>query len=291
MTRARFLMCPPDHFDVEYEINPWMSGNCGTVARDTATAQFAHLFETLSRHAHVETMTAQGGLPDMVFTANAGVVLGDWFVPSNFAHAERQGERDWFARWFGEQGHSVVDMPMSLRFEGAGDALFDADAPVLWMGHGFRSDLAAANWLEDALAHEVAGGVEVLALKLADPRYYHLDTCFCPLANGMLLWNPSAFDMTSQALVHARVPAHRRIAVGAQDAASFACNAVSFEDKLVLNHASNDLVQALERAGIEVFTAPLGEFMKSGGAAKCLTLRLDTTDLRWMHRRTLAQAA
>jgi N-dimethylarginine dimethylaminohydrolase len=107
----------------------------------------------------------------------------------------------------------------------------------------------------------------------------------------MLLWNPAAFDEDSRALVERRIPAQRRIAVGAEDAAAFACNAVSFDDKVVLNQASRSLVQALARADLEVLGAPLGEFMKSGGAAKCLTLRLDTADLHWWHPHALAQAA
>jgi len=77
------------------------------------------------------------------------------------------------------------------------------------------------------------------------------------------------------------VPAPKRIAVGAEDAANFACNAVGFDEVVVLNRATPALQQALEAAGLRVVATPLSEFMKSGGAAKCLTLRLDTEALDW----------
>lgn len=289
MTRARFLMCPPAHFNVDYEINPWMRGNLGAVSTDAAARQWMDLHDLIARHAEVELVPAHAGLPDMVFTANAGLVHGRTFVPSNFAHVERQDERAHFARWFADAGFEVLDMPHArtdyLAFEGAGDALYSTDAPVLWVGHGFRTDARAPAWLAERL------DVEVLPLRLVDSRYYHLDTCFCPLDDGALLWNPNAFDAPSRALIEARTSASRRIAVGAEDAAVFACNAVGVDDLVVLNQATPALVEALQSLGRRVVATPLSEFMKSGGAAKCLTLRLDTGALRWFgHGRMRAQA-
>ncbi len=279
MTKARVLMCPPVHFNVDYEINPWMRGNLGAVSHALALRQWEQLREVLAREARIELIAPRTGLPDMVFTANAGLVHGRRFVPSNFAHPERQGERAYFARWFGAAGFEVLDMPHAptdyLAFEGAGDALYSTDAPVLWVGHGFRTDARAPAWLTQRL------DIEVVGLRLTDPRFYHLDTCFCPLADGVLLWNPGAFDEASRAAVEARVPAPKRIAVGAEDAANFACNAVGFDEVVVLNRATPALQQALEAAGLRVVATPLSEFMKSGGAAKCLTLRLDTEALDW----------
>lgn len=292
MTRPVFFMCPPEHFNVDYEINPWMRGNLHLVDVEHAAAQWQALHALLSTHAEVRLASAQAGLPDMVFTANAGLVYGKIFVPSNFAHPERQGERAHFVRWFEAQGFAVADMPhqgpQAIAFEGAGDALYSTDAPILWVGHGFRTDARAAEWLRARLP------VEVVPLKLVDPRYYHLDTCFCPLPGGVLLWNPLAFDAPSRAAVEARVAAARRIEVGAQDAAAFACNAVAFDDVVVLNHASAALRTAFERFGLRVLDTPLSEFMKSGGSSKCLTLRLDAHFAPWAAHRfepTLARAA
>ncbi|CAN5505871.1 hypothetical protein BH10PSE17_BH10PSE17_25770 [soil metagenome] len=290
MTIARFLMCAPAHFDVDYEINPWMKGNLGQVDHRLAGAQFAGLREALSHGAHgaqLEWVDQLDGLPDMVFTANAGVLLGRTFIPSNFAHAQRQGERAPFAAWFAARGWQVLDMPAQLSFEGAGDALFDSHAARLWMGHGFRTDRGAADWLAGAL-DAIEPGIEVVPLRLVDPRYYHLDTCFCPLADGGLLWNPSAFDDASRAAVMARGDASRRIEVEADDAARFACNAVSFGRTVVLNEVSDRLADQFRARELDPVRVPLGEFMKAGGSAKCLTLRLDAGDLAWRSQVPLA---
>jgi N-dimethylarginine dimethylaminohydrolase len=118
-------------------------------------------------------------------------------------------------------------------------------------------------------------GIEVLALNLVDPRFYHLDTCFCPLDGGSLMYFPAAFDAASRAVIESRVPANRRIAIGEADAVNFACNAVNIDRQIVLNRASPSLVQALAARGFSVGQRGLGQFMKAGGAAKCLTLRLD----------------
>lgn len=265
----RFLMCPPTFFDVTYVINPWMEGHVEGVERNLAQAQWKALHDALSARAEVELIDPASGLPDMPFTANAGVVLGNVFVPSRFSHAERRGEESHFERWFGEAGFRVLSPPEGLAFEGAGDALFDRSESLLWMGHGHRTDRACAEVLQDML------DVEVVALKLTDARFYHLDTCFCPLQGGYLMYYPGAFDDESQARIEARVPAQRRLAVSEHDAAAFACNAVDVGGTVIINRSSEPLDQGLRAFGYETMELPLGEFMKSGGSAKCLTLRLD----------------
>jgi lysine-ketoglutarate reductase/saccharopine dehydrogenase-like protein (TIGR00300 family) len=162
----------------------------------------------------------------------------------------------------------VYELPQDLPFEGAGDALFDREGRWLWAGYGFRSELDShpylAKWLD----------VEVLSLRLMDDRFYHLDTCFCPLSNGYLLYYPPAFDAYSNRLIEMRVPAEKRIAISEPDAVNFACNAVNIDRVVVLNKASTDLKQRLGQAGFTVLETPLTEFLKAGGAAKCLTLRV-----------------
>ena len=156
-------------------------------------------------------------------------------------------------------------------FEGAGDALFDTmDPTLLWAAYGFRTDLAAHAHVSRLL------DVEVVSLRLADRRFYHLDTCFCPLPGGRVLWYPAAFDPESQSLVEQRVPSAHRLAVSTEDALAFACNAVAVDaENVVLHHASSALVDALRAWGIQSHLTPLSEFLKSGGAAKCLTLCLN----------------
>src|SRR5512146_125797 len=137
----RFLMCAPHHYDVDYVINPWMEGNIHKSSRDRAEDQWERLYQVIAEHATVDLVKPQPGVPDMVFTANAGLVLGDRVVLSRFYHPERQGEEPFFKEWFESQGFTVYELPKELPFEGAGDALFDREGRHLWAGYGFRSEL------------------------------------------------------------------------------------------------------------------------------------------------------
>jgi N-dimethylarginine dimethylaminohydrolase len=208
----------------------------------------------------------------MVFTANAGLVVGDTFVPGRFRYPQRAGEEPAFTNWAERAGFRVVPLPAGIAFEGAGDALFDRRHPILWMGHGFRTDPDAAGALGENLDGK---GVRILPLRLIDPRFYHLDTCFCPLTGGSILYYPAAFAPESRALLEDVVPARERIPVSDSDAAAFACNAVNLDQKIVLNAATETLRSELQGRGFEVFETSLEDFLCAGGAAKCLTLRLD----------------
>lgn len=265
----RYLMCAPDHFDVVYVINPWMAGNVAQCRSDVAVCQWRALATLIGDVAHIERVKGQPGVPDMVFTANAGLVLGQSFVLSRFHHPERRGEEALFANWFADHGYHVIRMAPELPFEGAGDALLDRAENLLWMGHGHRTSERCASVLSSLL------DIDVQPLKLVDERFYHLDTCFCPLEGGYLMYYPTAFDAASQARIAARVPAARRIAVSDADALDFACNAVNCGRHVFLNRASNELVQRLTEFGFLLRQTPLGEFMKAGGSAKCLTLKLN----------------
>jgi N-dimethylarginine dimethylaminohydrolase len=275
-------MCPPEYFNVAYIINPWMHGNLRRIDNALAKQQWRSLYDAITDHATVRLVLPQPGSPDMVFTANAGLVKARKFIVSRFRYPERQGEEPYFADWFMDRGYDVSLMPRDVPFEGAGDALFDrgpaspparagsnAKSSLLWMAHGHRSIQAASETLAERMK------LEVEMLKLVDQRFYHLDTCFCPLEGGFAMYYPPAFDEASRAAIERRVPAERRIAVGEEDALAFACNAVNIDSVVVVNRATSAFTKALSRHGFEVVQTPLSEFMKAGGSAKCLTLRLD----------------
>ncbi|MDJ0736520.1 MAG: TIGR00300 family protein [Nostocaceae cyanobacterium] len=267
-SQIKFLMCPPDHYDVDYVINPWMEGNIHKSSQDRAVEQWQKLHQIIKEHAVVDLVPPEKGWPDMVFSANAGLVLDDTVVLSRFLHKERQGEEPYFNQWFEKNGYTVHELPKDLPFEGAGDALLDREGRWLWAGYGFRSELDShpylAKWLD----------IEVLSLRLIDERFYHLDTCFCPLANGYLLYYPPAFDSYSNRLIEMRVAPEKRIVVAEPDAVNFACNAVNIDRIVIMNKASEGLKTRLGDVGFQVIETPLTEFLKAGGAAKCLTLRV-----------------
>jgi len=279
----RILMCAPDHYDVDYVINPWMEGNIHKSSREKAVSQWNGLYQILKDRSIVDLVPPQKGWPDMVFTANAGLVLGKTAVISRFFHKERQGEEPYFKQWFEQQGFTVYELPKDLPFEGAGDALFDREGRWLWAGYGFRSELDShpylAKWLD----------IEVLSLRLIDERFYHLDTCFCPLSGGYLLYYPDAFDAYSNRLIEMKVPQEKRIIVEEPDAVNFACNAVNVNQIIVMNKISEALKGQLQNAGFEVVETPLSEFLKAGGAAKCLTLRVTEPVLEDVHANTMIE--
>jgi len=277
----RILMCPPDYYGIEYEINPWMSREVSADS-DESRRQWLGLHDTLRElGVTIERLDPVPGLPDLVFTANAGLVYRETFISSRFRHGVRQGESPCFERWASEHGFDVVVLPPTSHFEGAGDALFCGEA--LYAGYRFRSDVRSHHWLGERL------GVETLPLELVDPRFYHLDTCFCPLADGEAIYYPGAFDEYGRSVLADRIPG--LIEVSAEEAVSFSCNAVVVGRTVVLNDGAPKLASALQGRGYAVRPLRLTEFIKAGGSAKCLTLRLDGEDAAsWKQRPAVAAA-
>lgn len=267
------LMCAPKIYDIHYVINPWMAGNVNQSSRERAIEQWGQLHRALTEIANVQLVEPQPGSPDMVFTANAGLIRDGIAAVSSFYHRERQGEEHHFRRWFQEFGFALCDFPRATPFEGEGDALFEADGSRLWAGHGPRTSKDSHAQLRKLW------NVEVVSLQLVDPRFYHLDTCFCPLSNGDVMYYPAAFDMESQHSIEARYPDARRIPVSEADALQFACNAVNIGHTIVLNTVSAPLSTELRSRGFRVIETELTEFLKAGGAAKCLVLRLSEMDV------------
>jgi len=261
-------MCAPDYFGVDYVINPWMEHNRGKTDRTLAQKQWNDLRDALAKHADIVLMQPQPDVPDLVFTANAGMVLGKTAIASRFRSMERQKEEPFDRAWFKENGFEVAPWPKNVYFEGAGDVLLDRGEEIIWAGGNFRSADTAAGLLARLFDRQI------IDLQLADPRFYHLDTCFCPLADGYLMYYPAAFEAESQAKIVNAVPEKKRIVVSEQDALAFACNAVDLDHHVFINAASPDLTKTLQAAGFTVVITPLSEFLKAGGAAKCLTLKL-----------------
>ena len=273
------LMVDPASFDVAYEINPWMrpaawradaAGNA-----KAARAAFEALRGALTRAgAEVRVVPGAPGLPDMVFPANAAVVLDRRALVGRFRPPERRGEEPKFAAVFEalrREGilDEVAQLPVGRFQEGAGDCIWDAARGHFWAGWGQRSSRAAA----DAVA--AFFGREVVALELADPRFYHLDTCFCPLSGGEVLYHPPAFTPAALAAIRQRVPPEQLIVAGDADAAALAVNAVSIDRTIVMATPTPTLRRRLEGRGYRVVGVDLAPFILSGGAAFCMTLRLD----------------
>jgi N-dimethylarginine dimethylaminohydrolase len=281
----RFLMCPPRHFGVLYEINPWMHREV-RVDPDLARTQWDGLVATLrGAGAEVDTIDANADVPDLVFTANAGLVNAGpghagagtagggagQFVPSHFRHPERQPETPVNAAWFAERGWQVDRLPDALDHEGAGDALpFTPEGghTVLLSGYSFRSDATAATELSTILA------CPVRPLQLVDPRLYHLDLTFCPLDGRRAIIAPLGWDSYGRKVVEALVP--EPLVLTDDEALSFCANSVVVDRTIVMPSTPPRVGRQLESWGFDVVECQVGEFLKAGGGCRCLTLALDT---------------
>jgi N-dimethylarginine dimethylaminohydrolase len=276
---ANFLMCRPEHFAVSYAINPWMDP--ASWASDhrtlslTAWSDWTRLHHALlSLGAAVELVPAAPHLPDLVFTANAAVVLDRTALLARFRHPERRREEPHFEAAFRTlQARGIIDavrtLPEGLVLEGAGDCVWDQTRQLFWLGYGQRSDAACRPAIEETF------GAEVLALELADPRFYHMDTALCPLPGGEVIYVPDAFTAAGRADIRDRVAPADRVEIASEDACRLAANAVCLGDVVILSGCSERLRDELEERGYRVVTTPLDAFLRSGGSAFCLTLRLD----------------
>lgn len=283
-------MCAPDYYACKYVINPWMVGNneAGRVSVEIATHQWRALFNAVSNHSNVLVAQQLESAPDMVFTANAGLVIGNKAVVATFKYPERQVETPAFDKVFRYLGFDTIVPPDGLVFEGAGDCLYDSARGIYWIGSGFRSDREAAMWLHGQFPDEI-----FIQLRLnQDGHFYHLDTCFAPLPNGEILWYPDAFDASTQAVIKASLSPAESIPITASEAKAFACNCVAVGNTVIFNECptssqnvppdespvhvddlSVDRIKAiLTERGYDVITLDLSEFIKTGGSAKCLTL-------------------
>ncbi len=265
------LMCEPVHFRIAYEINPWMHVS-NAVQGPLALEQWHALRATLEDlGVKVELVDQAPEVPDMTFTANAGLVIGKRFVPANFRFAERRAEYGYFVDWFAARGYEVEPIHEPHYWEGEGDVLaVPGDPSTVLAGWSFRTEPSALDHLEAML------DTPLLRLELADPRFYHLDTCLCPLGPGCALYFPPAFSDESRALIEATFP--DAIAVPEADALRFACNALVVDDAVVLNTGCDATSEALTQQGFHPVATPTDEFIKAGGSVKCLVIQLDAFD-------------
>jgi N-dimethylarginine dimethylaminohydrolase len=274
--RPQILMADPAYFEVRYAINPWMRPqDWAHEHRHAALSAWRELKDAIgTAGAHVTIIDAAPEWPDMVFTANLAVVFNGRCVPARFRYPERRGEETLFrdalasltARGLIDE---ILPLPPNLVQEGAGDFIWDGSRQIFWAGYGPRSDKAAALWMGGAF------DMEIVPLELATPQFYHLDTCFCPLSGGEVLYYPPAFTKASLSLIRERVAPVALIEADAEAAAAFCVNAVNIGRTIIMAKAPAGLRAKLTGCGYRVVEVDLSPFILSGGAAFCLTLRLD----------------
>jgi N-dimethylarginine dimethylaminohydrolase len=256
-----YVMCPPTFFAVRYSINPWMRTD-DAVDTDRAVRQWRRLRDQLvSLGHHVDVMTPVPELPDLVFTANGGIVVGDRALVPRFRHAERQGESPVFAAALRELGITEVHQATSVN-EGEGDFLLTGDRFLA--GTGLRSDRRGVAEVAEFFE------MEVVPLTLVDPRFYHLDTALARLSGDAVAYWPGAFDARSQGLLRELFPG--AVLASEEDAAELALNMVSDGSTVIMAPGRTDLGSAIADRGFHVVEIATDELRKAGGGAKCCVL-------------------
>lgn len=257
-------MSRPDHFEIAYEINPWMDLR-NPARNDRARGQWRRLYERYrGLGVEVELVEQPRGLPDFVFTANGGLVFGRKVVLPAFRPVQRRPETAHFKAWFQTRGYETLEV--KNHFEGEGDALFFGG--TLCIGYGRRTSLESHAEVRRLL------GVRTLSLELVDPRFYHLDTCFAPLGDA-LLYYPGAFSPPGRAAIERLAPPEKRIALSASEAEAFAANCVLIGGVVVSSCPLASFARKLAGAGLAAEAFELDELLKAGGGAKCLSLKLE----------------
>ena len=258
----KVLMCPPIAFDVVYAINPWMDLN-NKPDKELAFKQWDNLYNTYVKlNIEVDLIEQDMNLPDMVFTANAGIVDGNTFICSNFAPPERKPEEKLFQKWFSDNGYDVKILQNHQ--SGEGDALLLNDK--LYCGYGYRSDLEAYDEIAKVIDKDI------VPLKIIDPYFYDLDLLFCPLGDRGCLSYPQGLAQVSQDIVTA-LP--NNIILNDHEVRKHLCNSIYVDGKLIMNSCSERLREKLFKLDIEPIIIDISEFGKAGGGLKCLTLKLN----------------
>jgi N-dimethylarginine dimethylaminohydrolase len=257
-----YAMTAPTFFAVEYAINPWMDTST-SVDTHTAMNQWETLRQTYKELGHtVELVEPVAGLPDMVYAANGGLLVGDKAVVAKFAYPERAGESAAYAEWMTRHGFT----PGRTRHlnEGQGDLLVAGS--IVLAGYGFRTELQAHA--------EIAAHLQmpVVSLELVDPRFYHLDTALAVLDDTSIAYYPPAFAAAARATLIELFP--DAIEVAESDANVLGLNVVSDGLNVVMPAAATGFAAQLRAAGFRPIGVDLSELLKGGGSAKCCTLEV-----------------
>ncbi|HSE71296.1 MAG TPA: arginine deiminase family protein [Nocardioidaceae bacterium] len=267
----RYVMVEPNHFRVEYAINPYMDV---TDQPDPARtrAQWLGLVDAIrAAGAEVEVIEQRPDAPDMVYAMNLGLVVNDErrdrVVLSHMRYAERRMETLTAGPWFEQAGFATAYVGrdgIGAHLE-AGDVFAFGDALVA--GYGPRTE-------ELGLKHLAVNlDVRVRGLRITHPGMYHLDLAFCPLDETRAMVCPAAFDEASAEAALALVP--EPLVLTEEEALTFCANSIVVGRTILMPTCPDRVRAQLEEWGFEIVLVDVSEFHKGGGSIRCMTNPID----------------
>lgn len=269
---TKVLMVAPNHYGVDYIINPHMktaTGELPVVDEKRATFQWEKLKAKIEELGlKVSVVRGQENLPDMVFSANQILPLDSKRVlASKMATKERAAEVEFLMNYFKNHGYVVKELPENIeRFEGTGDGIWHHGMELLWIGYGPRTSYSAVEYLGNDL------DLAVVPLELIDENFYHLDTCFAIINSRTVVWSPKAFSKKSQELIDKFFPTTIEIPYD-EAKEHFSCNCWSVDGKNVIIPVDTPILKKkLEAHNFIVHEVDTSEYLKSGGSVFCLKL-------------------
>ena len=264
--KRTYLLCPPEHFRVEYVINPWMDTSTpidGCLARK----QWESLRDTLVGLGHdVHLLEPRVGLPDMVYAANGAFVVDGTVYGARFRYPQRAHEAAVHRAFYETMGWRFV-APIEIN-EGEGDFVYlpEAYGGLILAGYGFRTAPDAHVEVQETI------GRPVVSLRLVDPRFYHMDTALAALDDRNITYFPAAFSTASQRALAQLFP--DAVLADEADAFAFGLNLVSDGRNVVINSEATGMAAKIEAAGYTAVLVDLSELKKGGGSVKCCVAEL-----------------
>jgi N-dimethylarginine dimethylaminohydrolase len=259
----KVLLCKPTHYDVTYEINPWMRP--GTVNKVLAFKQWEELLKAY-RDIGVEVITVEQNskCPDMVFATDQAAVNNGVALMANFKYPERKLETNFYAEYLKDLGYEIRYMPKEVYFEG-GDIL-RKDKDTYLLGHGFRTDRRAGRHISEILK------CNVIPLKLTEEYFYHLDTCLFVLNSDTVFYYPEAFSEESKEAIENNFS--ECVTISRKQASTFCFNSIILNNKVICQKGAEQFAKKINDKEKEFMIIDVSEFNKSGGGIHCLTLKL-----------------
>ena len=280
MSTIRYLMCPPDYFQIDWAINPYMHLE-DRVDETHAKQQYEQLVAKHTELGHeLEFMPAQPGLADLIFTANGALVIGDKVMLGHPRPNERKPEIPFFKQALQQLGYTHIETA-PYDFSGQGDAL-PVGNRLIFMGNSWRTDPRMQQVLEQYFDRDVVSLATIRDLDLpadAEPnsRFYDIDIAMSVLGPNTIAYCPEAFELESRNRLEQVIKQYALIAypIPLSEALKGAMNLIT--DGVAAMRPLVDapvLAAAIKNANLIDHQVDISELWKAGGGVRCTTLNI-----------------